>query len=269
MRYVHAARLLFRYRTWRRVHVCVSLDQRNAQEDTDRLRRMLEALTGTEITQSETEKILGRARTLAPGLAIRCIGSTGGIDLSGLIGLLLSAQATQANKSRGLLLALDQHRDLLVGSGQLGDLLRVQAVNSEVQVDVIEAKFSTGALHPLSPALLQASQQVRSTIERLAQFSLDHPLILRTRSRLARAIVHRIHLGAQAATHGDATDSRGIVDAVLDPQVKIRIGGSALSSIHAWSLDPLTEETTTELPRGESLHIHSRETTLKAIRSIS
>ena len=87
--------------------------------------------------------MLSAARTLAPGLAIRCVGSTGGIDLSGLVGLLLSARSVEEEGLGGLLLALDQHRDLLTGGGQLSDLLRIRMKGQDVSVDVIEAKFST------------------------------------------------------------------------------------------------------------------------------
>jgi len=251
----------------RRVHICVSLDKQNAQQDVERLRRMLEAVTAAEVSYAETEAILSSARALAPGIAIRCIGSTGGIDLSGLLGLLLSARATEANAPGGLLLALDQHRDLLIGKGQLGDLLRIGITKQDVYVDVVEAKFSTGAIFTHSPAVIEATHQVRSTVERLAQFSLDHPLILRTRSRLARAIVHRIHLGAPAAPLG--TDWKGLVDAVLDPSVKILIGGGSSSSIHAWSADESTKDVETRLEGGESVRIHSREATLNLLGKLS
>ena len=53
-----------------------------------------------------------------------------------------------------------------------------------MSINVIEAKFSAESLSLQSAAVAEAGHQVRSTIERLAQFSLDHPLILRTRSRL-------------------------------------------------------------------------------------
>jgi hypothetical protein len=76
--------------------------------------------------------VLASARTLAPGLAIRCIGSTGGVDLSGLVGPLLSAHATEEDNLGGLLLALDQHRDLLTGRGQLSDLLRIRIVKEDL-----------------------------------------------------------------------------------------------------------------------------------------
>ena len=218
----------------RRVHVCVGLDSRNAEKDIPRLRRMIESLTGSEISTSETKAVLAAARALAPGLAIRCISSTGGVDLAGLLGLLLSARAIEA-KSGGLVLALDQHRDLLVGRGQLSDLLRIRIVDKSVCIDVVEAKFSAGALSLQSPAVIEAQHQVSSTIERLAQFTLDHPLILRTRSRLARAIVHRIHLGDPNAPW--VTNAKDLLDAILDLRVKIHIGANTSSAIHAWSVD--------------------------------
>ena len=243
--------------------MCVSLTKESARQDVVRLRLMLQTLLGTEVSQLEADAVLTAARTLAPGLAIRCIGSTGGIDLSGLVGLLLSAHETEQNGPGGLLLALDQHRDLLSGRGQLSDLLRVQVGNGEVSVEVVEAKFSTGALSLQSAAVIEAQQQVRSTVERLAQFSLDHPLILRTRSRLARAIVQRIHLAAVA--QGNA---KPIVEAVLDPNVKIRIGGAASGWIHAWSIDGTTQDAATVLQQGETLRIHGRQKTLQTLRAL-
>jgi hypothetical protein len=132
-----------------------------------------------------------------------------------------------------------------------------------VSVEVVEAKFSTGALSLQSAAVIEAQQQVRSTVERLAQFSLDHPLILRTRSRLARAIVQRIHLAAVA--QGNA---KPIVEAVLDPNVKIRIGGAASGWIHAWSIDGTTQDAATVLQKGETLRIHGRQKTLQTLRAL-
>jgi hypothetical protein len=249
----------------RPVHVCVSLDRRNAQEDVKRLRLLLESLVGVEVDEIRTESLLSAARALAPGLAIRCVGSTGGIDLSGLVGLLLSARTVEAEGLGGLLLALDQHRDLLAGGGQLSDLLRVRLGDDALAVDVVEAKFSTTVLSPQSGAIAEAQHQVRSTIERLAQFSLDHPLILRTRSRLARAITHRIHLGA--GDHGLAGEWKALLEAVLDPTVTISIGHGA-SAIHAWSLDAATQDSSTVLTSGEALHIHGRDDTIARLRAL-
>jgi len=133
----------------RPVHVCVGLDIRNASHDVARLRRMLQALTMADIDEAETEAVLFSARRLAPGLALSCIGSTGGVDLSGLLGLLLSARAMEMDDSPGLLLALDQHRDLLTGRGKLSDLLRIRLAGDRVIIDVIEAqrnRFMRGVL---------------------------------------------------------------------------------------------------------------------------
>jgi len=251
----------------RPVHVCVSLDRRNAEQDIARLRLMLEALIGAGISPAEAESVLSSARTLAPGLAIRCIGSTGGVDLSGLVGLLMSARAIEVDNLGGLVLALDQHRDLLTGRGQLSDLLRIRIVEKVICIEVVEAKFSTGSISLHSSAVTEAQQQVRSTIQRLAQFSLDHPLILRTRSRLARAIVHRIHLSVSGPSY--SKHYKELLEAVLDPHVKILIGGNASGSIHAWSVDRTTQESQTVLSGGESLCIHSRDTTLLQLRALS
>jgi hypothetical protein len=227
---------------------------------------MLESLVGVDVDEDETESVLAAARALAPGLAIRCVGSTGGIDLSGLVGLLLSARAVEAEKRGGLLLALDQHQELLAGGGQLSDLLRVRMKGQAVSVDVVEAKFSTIPLSPQSSAVTEAQHQVRSTIERLAQFSLDHPLILRTRSRLARAIIHRIHLGA--SEHASASGWKELLEAVLDPKVRVSIGRDA-SAIHGWSVDAATQNSSTVLQTGETLHIHGRDDTVKRLRALS
>ena len=63
--------------------------------------------------------------------------------------------------------------------------------------------------------------------------------------------------------------SKDLLDAVLDPHVKILIGGSTSGSIHAWSVDGATQELATVLPSGESLCIHSRDTTLQLLRALS
>jgi hypothetical protein len=116
------------------------------------------------------------------------------------------------------------------------------------------------------PATMWAQHQVLSTIERLAQFSLDHPLILRTRSRLARAIIHRIHLGA--AEQELAGDWRVLLEAVLDPKVKISVGHDA-SAIHGWSVDAATHDSSTVLATGETLHIHGRDSTISRLWSLA
>jgi hypothetical protein len=247
----------------RPVHVCVSLDKRNADQDIERLRLMMAALIGSEIGLTESKAVLDAARTLAPGLAIRCVAATGGVDLSGLIGLLLSARATEVESPGGLLLALDQHRDLLAGRGQLSDLLRIHAVGRSVRIDIVEAKFSTGALSPQSAALAEAQQQVRSTVERLAQFALNHPLMLRTRSRLARAIVHRIHLSVSGVKHANE-----LLEAVLDPEVQIEIGGTGSGWIHAWSVDGATQDSGAVLSSGETIRIHGRDTTIRQLGAL-
>ncbi len=251
----------------RAVHVCVSLDAQRAEEDISRLRAMLESLLTATVNQDEARGVLLAARSLAPGLAMRCIGSTGSIALSGLIGLLLSARASEGDLGDGLLLALDQHRSLLSGSGQLGDLLRIRMDEGTVHIDVVEAKFSTTHLVKGSAPLQEAHRQVQSTIQRLAQFTLQHPLILRTRARLARAIVHRIHLGSPSQEQ--ATRWSELIDHVLDPSVPIVVGTREQSCVHAWSINESTVDTSFELPEGERVHVHGRDRTLDVLRSLA
>ena len=52
----------------RPVHICVSLDRRNAEEDVKRLRLLLESLVGVEIDEVKTEAVLSAARALASTL---------------------------------------------------------------------------------------------------------------------------------------------------------------------------------------------------------
>jgi hypothetical protein len=46
--------------------------------------------------------------------------------------------------------------------------------------------------------------------------------------------VHRLHLGSPEVSR--ANEWKELVEAVLDPNVKIIIGGSDTGSIHAWSV---------------------------------
>jgi hypothetical protein len=251
----------------RPVHVCVSLDAQQADKEIGRLQILLKSLLRESVSRDEARGVLLTARSLAPGLAMRCIGSTGSVSLSGLIGLLLSARACQGDLSDSLLLSLDQHRDLLSGAGRLSDLLRIGLNGSTVQIDVVEAKFSTGNLAIDAAPIQEARHQVQSTIQRLAQFTLEHPLVLRTRARLARAVVHRIHLGTPDPAR--ATRWKELIDKVLDPAVPIVVGNAGLGSVHAWSIEGSTKDAQFDLPGGERIYIHGRSQTLNALRGMS
>lgn len=249
----------------RPVHICVGLDAHRAGESADRLGRLVEALLDAPVSPEEARGMLDAARALAPGLAIRCIGSTGSIELSGLLGLLLSTRATADESSESLLLSLDQHRDLLSGSGQLSDLILIALADGQIRIGVVEAKFSTGLLSVESARIHEAARQVQSTVQRLAQFTLDHPLVLRTRTRLARTIVHRIHLGAPAPDQVLTWST--LLDAVLDPGVPIRIE-TAPTSVHAWSVSNDTKNGVHQLQSGERIQIHGRSETIAMLKRL-
>ena len=55
---------------------------------------------------------------------------------------------------------------------------------------------------------------------------------------------------------------------VLDPKVKIVVGGTASGWIHAWSVDATSQDTATVVPKGEILHIHGRDATLQPLRAL-
>ena len=121
---------------------------------------MLQSLVGAEIGKLEAEAVLSAcADTGAWRRHPLHQVFIGGVDLAGLVGLLLSAQATRQDCLGGLLLALDQHRGLLTGKGQLSDLLRVRVGKREVTIEVVEAKFSTGPLSLQSAAVMEAQQR--------------------------------------------------------------------------------------------------------------
>ena len=247
-------------------HICVGLDSDRASQAADRLRGLVGSLVKHTLSNDEARGVLDAARALAPGLAIRCVGSSGSIELSGLLGLLLSARATRDALDQGLLIALDQHRDLLTGAGQLSDLLTIGLLDGAVRVGVVEAKFSTATLRPDSAPIQEASRQVLSTVQRLTQFTLDHPLILRTRARLARTIIQRIHLGAPAPDR--SPNWSALLKAILDPSVPIVVRAAPIA-VHAWSIASDTAAAIQAVPCGGEVHIHDRIETIAALRQLT
>ena len=63
-------------------------------------------------------------------------------------------------------------------------------------------------------------------------------------------------------------DWKELLEAVLDPKVRISVGHDA-SAIHGWSVDAATQDSSTVLPTGETLHIHGRDDTVKRLRALS
>ena len=250
------------------VHVCVSLSSERAQHDLLRLDFALRSLVGVDGVNAQD--VIRAALRLAPGLAIQCVGATGIIHLGGLLGLLLSAStfAHDIKEEEPLILALDQHRELLEKGGQLSDLLAIWFDGKSVKIRVAEAKFSTNPIAVPSKLLEGARNQIDSTIRRLAPLALNHPLKVRVRSKLARAIIHRFHLGFPASGQRSADRVSRLVQAVLDPSVHVEVQPRQLCEIHAWSVSGDTKDVHSRAENGVDLAIRGRDSTLAALRNL-
>jgi hypothetical protein len=73
---------------------------------------------------------------------MRCAGAVTTIDVEGLVGLLLTGQEVRRSSPGSVVLSLDQHRQLLARSGQLGDVLAVRNEGNTVSIIVGESKFT-------------------------------------------------------------------------------------------------------------------------------
>lgn len=203
----------------RPVHVCISLGARHAPNDMRGLAGRLRDLVG-EADASLAPAVLRRAQKVAPELALRCLGTGGGAELIGLVGLLLAAHWLEEQGGEGVALALDQHRGLLT-SKRRGDLLRVSEVRGTVRLQVCEAKCSTLPLSPTSAPMQQAAHQIEETIRGLARLGAQHSLSVRTRLELARALVQQAHmLGTSTAR---AAEMSQLVAQVANPTVPIEV----------------------------------------------
>ncbi|WP_438033737.1 hypothetical protein [Sorangium sp. So ce204] len=203
----------------RPLHVCISLGVRHAPNDVQGLAARLRDLVG-EADADVARALLRRAQKVAPELALRCLGTAGGAELIGLVGLLLAAGWLEEQGGEGMILALDQHRSL-VASRTRGDLLLVSDVQGAVRLRICEAKCSTLPLAPNAPAMVHAIQQIQATIRGLAHFSARHALAARTRLKLARALIEQAHM---LGVNGErSTAVMRLVDRVRDPSVPIEI----------------------------------------------
>jgi hypothetical protein len=203
----------------RPVHVCISLGARHAPNDMRGLAGRLRDLVG-EADAGLAPAVLRRAQKVAPELALRCLGTGGGAELIGLVGLLLAAHWLEEQGREGVALALDQHRGLLT-SKRRGDLLRVSEVRGTVRLQVCEAKCSTLPLSPTSAPMQQAAHQIEETIRGLARLGAQHSLSVRTRLELARALVQQAHmLGTSTAR---AAEMSQLVAQVANPTVPIEV----------------------------------------------
>jgi hypothetical protein len=251
----------------RAVHVAVSL---NAERDTEDLRGFasrLRVLTGDGDIES-ARALVRFAQRIAPGLALRAIASTGGGDLVGLLGLLLSAHSTLEQQENGVTLSLDQHASL-IQSRMRGDLLVVRLTKrgdrNAVGLSVIESKCSTGPLEHASGRATKAQAQLSATIDGLRRFQSEHALSMRTRLRLARALVHQGHM--LAFGHEQTQDLEELVRRVRTPGTPFELGPSASNRVLFWSLADEVSSVET-LSDGSTLHRFGRADTLKRFREL-
>lgn len=241
----------------RAVHVAVSL---NAERDTEDLRGLasrLRSLTGEGDIES-ARAMIRFAQRVAPGLALRAIASTGGGDLVGLIGLLLSAHLTLEQQDNGVVLSLDQHQALLE-SRMRGDLLVVRLTERGVGLSVVEAKCSTDRQDDTSARTTKATAQLKATLDGLGRFQASHPLSARSRLRLARALIHQGHM--LAIDDGRAEELKELVRRVRTPTTPIELGPHTANAVLLWSFSDLCSDTATHRD-GSRVQVYGRASTL-------
>jgi hypothetical protein len=230
----------------RAVHVAVGL---NAERDRDDLRGLtarLSALLG-DVDPAAARAMIRFAQRVAPGLALRAVGSTGGAELVGLLGLLLSANLLEDQSENGIVLSLDQHASLLE-SRMRGDLLVVRLTERGVGLGVVESKCSAERLDANSAAAVRAAKQVAATLDGLQRFKAQHALTARSRLRLARALVQQGHMrGVEGTNAGDLDE---LVRRVRDTATEIEIGPSVAHRLLLWSLSAETKDEEASRPEG-------------------
>ena len=245
----------------RPVHVCVSIGKDRYDQCVGALRRSSRSLLKGEFLSPS--RLLERARSLAPGLALRALASEE-IALEGLLGLLLTEH--EMRKAGHLVLSLDQHAQLLSGSGVLADLiaLSVSEDRRSIRVDIGEAKFTLGDVIPTGQQIVRATRQLTSTVDRLQRFGVTHSLSARTRAALARAAVQQIHLLDRSIGEAEHKSLLAIPDALRDRQSTVYITSVAEAVVHVWSVSSSTRDATGTNP-GPRVVIHGREFTLRRL----
>lgn len=246
----------------RPVHVCVSLGEDRRAECAATLERACKTLLGD--VGGGSAGILARARTLAPGLALRALGSSS-IALEGLLGLLLTEAAVGA--SGQLVLSLDQHLHLLSGGGPLADLVTLRCEGDAVRLGVAEAKFTLGVATAAAEPVPKAVRQLQSTVGRLARFAAQHSLAGRTRAALVRAALQQVHLLNRARPAEELRTLALIVDRIADPAVPIHVDLPAMCQVHVWSCNAATKDAV-DTSAGPTVRIYGREATLERLRQL-
>jgi len=246
----------------RPVHVSVSVGEDRRVECVAALARACTDLLGGELVSAEV--LLRRARALAPGLALRALGSHD-IALEGLVGLLLTA--SEVRGAGRLVLSLDQHAQLLSGSGVLADLISLAREEGCVRLHVAEAKFTLGVANPVADPVPKAVRQLRSTVERLERFGASHPLATRTRAALVRAAVQQIHLLDRSIAEAERRTLETIVHALADPGVPVVVAPAEDAVVHVWSWSDATKDGT-DASAGPTVVLHGRASTLRCLREL-
>jgi hypothetical protein len=244
------------------VHVSVSVGEDRREECGAALARACGDLLGGALISADY--LLRRARALAPGLALRALGSQD-IALEGLLGLLLTAD--EVGDAGRLVLSLDQHAQLLSGSGVLADLISLAAEDGCVRLYVAEAKFTLGTASPVAEPVPKAVRQLHSTVARLERFGASHPLAARTRAALVRAAVQQIHLLDRSVSEAERRSFEALVDAVADPGVPVVVVPVTDAVVHVWSWSDATRDGT-DSSAGPTVFLHGRASTLRRLREL-
>lgn len=257
--------------TWdagRQLHVCVSISAGDMERDLERLGGLLRSVLGKDIP-GLGERLVGRARRLAPGFAINCAGAPSPNAVKGLLGLLLTADKVRETRTAGaLVLALDQHQ-LLLSRGRdesRGDILSLwQEDDGGVALAVAESKLTVGVASPSDKVVTDARAQVKRSYERLRRLTAVHPLSPRVRAEVRAAITEHIHLAA--ATRAEAEAARPLFDRIASPVSPLRLA-LAEGEVHVWSLDDATMDQKV-VQEDCTVFVHGRSDTLARLERIA
>jgi len=248
----------------RPVHVCVSIGKDRQDQCVAALGNASRRLLGDAFISPN--KLLERARLLAPGLALPALASES-VALEGLLGLLLTER--ELSGVGRLVLSLDQHPELLSGTGILADLIYMSVADDSkcVVVDISEAKFTLGDVAPTGPQIAKAIRQLNSTVDRLQRFGVSNPLSTRTRAALVRAAVQQIHLLDRTIAETQRNSLLHVLGVLRDRDAAVHINPISDAVVHVWSCGPATENLTNAVD-APKIVIHGRAATLEALRRL-
>ncbi|MFO0560249.1 MAG: hypothetical protein U0269_19690 [Polyangiales bacterium] len=233
----------------RPVHVCVSLNAERSSHDLATLRAGLKQIVPT-LTDARTLSLVALAQKIAPGLAIQCVSSLGGPELTGLLGLLLSADVSMERNEGAALLSLDRHREL-VGSKMRTDLLEIRPGHGEVRLGLIESKASRRGIDTGAAAVDKARQQLAQSRETLKRLTIDHPFAERLRGDLLQAMAE------QALASADSRKWNELIELLQRPSVRVVLGGSISDRILLWNLSAHAELESSVSTSGSELSVFS------------